>query len=88
MAKSINIEIPLVRKSIREALNLQPGYGKSEAMLLRMVSRLMGYDVPLQTLRDQIEWNLTERYVFSRTNRDTDEIEWFITKEGIAHDNI
>jgi hypothetical protein len=79
-----NIPISLIRKSIREVLNMRPGFGKTEDQLLDFVNELIGGGVTLQDLRDAVEWNLSKTYVRSRRDEEAEETLWFITAEGIA----
>jgi len=76
------------RKAVREVCNLAPGYGKTEAVLMDCVNELTGADVPVEQLREWIEWNLSEDYIRSKENKDTDEVEWVITDHGIAKESI
>lgn len=73
-----------VREKIRDVLNLAPGYGKTEALLLEGVNELTGGGVTEAQLQAGIEWNHGKEYIRRRTNEDTDETEWLITKHGIA----
>ncbi len=77
-----------IRRKIREALNISPGTGKTEAMLLEMVNELVGGGVSLQELRDGIEWNHCETYIRTAFDKEAEVTEWFITKEGIRLENI
>ena len=79
-----NIPISLIRKSVREVLNMRPGFGKTEDQLLDFVNELIGGGVTLQDLRDAVEWNLYKTYVRSRRDDEAEETLWFITAEGIA----
>lgn len=78
----------MIRRKIREVINMRPGFGKTEPMLLDGVNELTGGGVSLQELRDGIEWNHSERLIRSEENTDSDETEWFITPEGIAKQKI
>jgi hypothetical protein len=77
-----------VRKKIREALNIQPGTGKTETMLLEMVNELVGGGVSLQELRDAMEYNHGEALIRSSYDKEAEVTEWFITREGIQQENI
>jgi len=77
-----------VRQKIREVLNMAPGYGKTETMLLEFVNELTGGGVEIEQLRAGIEWNHGQDYVRRHVNEDTDEVEWFITKHGIAKETL
>lgn len=77
-----------IRKKIREALNISPGTGKTEAMLLEMVNELVGDGVSLQELRDGMEYNYGEAFIRSQYDKEAEVTEWFITKSGIQQENI
>jgi len=87
MEKS-SIPAGILRIKIREALNMAPGYGKSEAMLLQIVNQLTGGGIGLQELRDAREWNHEQGYIRSEEDSDTDEILWYITASGIAKQKL
>jgi len=74
----------IIRRKVREALNIQPGYGKSESMLLEIVEQLYGGPVGLQVLRDAREWNHEQGYIRSEDDDDANEVLWYITPAGIA----
>ena len=74
----------IVRRKVREALNLAPGFGKTEAMLLELVNELCGGGVDLQSLRDAMEWNHVEAFIRSEYDSEAEETLWYITKNGIA----
>jgi hypothetical protein len=88
MAAKPTITPGILRRKIREVLNMAPGYGKTEAMLLEFVNELTGGGVTADLLKQGLEWNLSNEYVRSAVNADTDELEWKITKHGIAHEEI
>lgn len=88
MAGKPTISTARIRRKIREALNISPGTGKTEAMLLEMVNELVGGGVSLQELRDGIEWNHSEVNIRSEYDDEAEVTEWFITKEGIRLENI
>lgn len=88
MAAKPTVSNGILRRKIREVLNMAPGYGKTEAMLLEAVNELTGGGVTQDALKANLEWNLSEEYVRSRTNDDTDELEWLITPHGIAKENL
>ena len=77
-----------IRQKIRVALNISPGTGKTESMLLEMVNELVGGGVSLQELRDGMEYNHGEGFIRSVFIKEADETEWFITKLGIQQENI
>ncbi|MBK1884113.1 hypothetical protein JIN85_16960 [Luteolibacter pohnpeiensis] len=82
------VSIGRVRQKVREALMIAPGYGKTESMLLEAVNELVGGGVDLQMLRDGIEYNHGETFIRSKDDEETEQRLWFITKEGIARENI
>lgn len=84
MGDKPTIPASILRGKIREVLNMAPGYGKGEGMLLEFINQLVGGGVTLDQLRRELEWSLSKEYVRSETNEDTDEVEWFITPHGIA----
>lgn len=77
-----------IRQKIREALNIKPGTGKTETMLLEMVNELVGDGVSLQELRDGMEYNHAEAFIRSEYDDEAMVTEWFITKAGIHRENI
>ena len=74
----------ILRRKVREALNMAPGYGKSEAQLLELVRELAGGPVGLQDMRDAREWNHEMGYIRSEDDDESNEVIWFITQAGIA----
>lgn len=78
----------MIRRKIRTALNMRPGFGKTEAMLLDNVNELTGGGVSLQELRDGVEWNLSERNIRSEEDNQSDETLWYITPNGQALENV
>jgi DNA-binding transcriptional regulator YdaS (Cro superfamily) len=78
----------MIRRKIREVLNMRPGFGKTEAFLLEAVNELTGGGVSLQELRDHLEWNHGQRYVRSEYQDEAEETLWFITTDGIAQQKI
>lgn len=78
------IPTAIVRRKVREVLAMQPGYGKSEEMLAEYVPNLAGGPVPLQALRDAMEWNHEQGYIRSEDDDEADEILWYITPAGTA----
>lgn len=78
----------MIRRKIRTALNIRPGIGRTEEMLMDAVNELVGGGVSLQELRDGIEWNHGENFIRSEWDAEAEWTEWFITKEGIAEENI
>ncbi len=77
-----------IRKKIREALNISPGTGKTEAMLLEMVNELVGGGVSLQELRDGMEYNHGSNFIRSHYDAEAEVTEWFLTRAGIQQENI
>ena len=78
----------MIRRKIREVLNIRAGFGKTEKFMLESVNELTGGGVSLQELRDGIEWNHGEAYIRSKYQDEADETLWFITAEGVAQQNI
>lgn len=78
----------MVRRKIREVLNMAAGYGKTEAVLHQAVNDLLGGGVGLQELRDALEWNLGEGFIRSKFDPESEETLWFITRSGIAKQNL
>jgi len=78
----------MIRRKIREVLNIRPGFGKTEKFLLEAVNELTGGGVSLQELRDGLEWNHSETYIRSKFEDEAEETLWFITPEGIAQQSI
>ena len=74
----------ILRRKVREALNMAPGYGKSEAQLLELVRELAGGPVGLQDMRDAREWNHEMGYIRSEDDDESNDVIWFITQAGIA----
>jgi hypothetical protein len=88
MGNQSSIPVASLRRKVREALNLAPGYGKSESMLHELVNDLTGSPVSLQQLRDAREWNHEQGYIRSEDDDASDQILWYITKSGIAQQKI
>lgn len=74
----------IVRRKVREALNMAPGYGKTEAQLHEMVAMLAGGPVSLQELRDAREWNHENGFIRSEDDDESETVLWYITPAGIA----
>ena len=83
-----SVSIARIRQKIRQALNIVPGTGKTEAMLLEMVNELVGGGVSLQELRDGLEYNHGEAFIRSAYDKEAEVTEWFVTKQGIQQENI
>ena len=88
MAIKSSIPAGILRRKVREVLNMQPGFGKSEAMLMEYLPQLAGGPVSLQEQRDAREWNHEQGYIRSDDDEDTDEVLWYITESGIAKQRI
>ena len=88
--KGRKVSAGMVRRKIREVLNMRPGRGKTEDVLLEFVNELCGGGVDVQMLRDGLEWNLGEAFVRYADKNETEsgEKEWFITRAGQEHENI
>ena len=78
----------MIRRKIRAVLNIRPGFGKTERVLLEGVNELVGGGVSLQELRDGIEWNHAEGLIRSKEDKEAEVILWFITEQAIAKENI
>ena len=78
----------MIRRKIREVLDLARGYGKTEKVLLESVNDLIGGEVGLQELRDGMEWNLGENYIRSHYDQEAEETHWFITPAGQARQRV
>lgn len=77
-----------LRKLVREALNLSPGYWYNDTMLCRAVNNMLPKEAQEIDVLHAAEWNLGNGYISTRSNEDTDEREWKITKAGIAKESI
>jgi hypothetical protein len=78
-----------LRALVRDALTISPGTGVEDVDLCDTVRDLM----PLHTATDSdilraAEWNLSKDFVRTEINDDTDNREWFITKDGLAKQSI
>ena len=80
--------VAILRRKVREALNMAPGFGKSEGMIHQIVNELTGGGVDLQDLRDARDWNHQELYIRREKDEDSDEYLWYITERGIAKQKI
>jgi hypothetical protein len=78
----------MIRNAVREALNMAAGFGKNERMLHYMVNTITGDKIPLQDLRDAMDYNLSEHYIRSKEDKDADEVLWYLTPEGRAKLNL
>lgn len=78
----------MIRRKIRQVLNMASGYGKTEAVLHEAVNDLLGGGVSLQELRDGIEFNHSENFIRSEFEKEAEETEWFITQAGKAKENL
>lgn len=82
-----------VRQAVREVCAMAAGFGKTEAVLERAVNELLTGDpkageVGAEQLRGAIEWNVSRGYLRRERDDDLDEMLWYITKAGIAKENI
>jgi len=78
----------IIRRKVREVLNMAPGFGQTEAQLHEYVGDLCGFPVSLQELRDAREWNHEHGFIRSEDDDATDSILWYITKSGQAQQKI
>lgn len=77
-----------LRELVRSALNLAPGYWYNDVMLCRSVNNMLPRDAKESEILESAEWNLGKDYIETRTNEDTDEREWKITKAGVAKESL
>ena len=78
----------ILRRKVREALNIAPGFGQTESQLHEYVGDLAGFPITLQELRDAREWNHEHAFVRSEDDDATGSILWYITKSGQAQQKI
>ena len=78
----------ILRKMVRETLNMVPGYGHTEAMIVRAVNFRLPAPADLSDVRAAIEWNHGKAYLKAKLNEDTDQREYRITPAGIAKEEI
>ena len=88
MSQHAPIPKAIVRRYVREVLNMRPGYGKTEKQLLDYVNDLNSGGVDLQELRDGMDWNHGLSYIRREFNKEAEEYLWFITESGIAQQHI
>lgn len=77
-----------LRKYVRETLAMTPGYGHTEKMIVDAVNERLPVDANLTAIRDAIEWNHGKAYLRQEENEDTEQIEYSITKKGLAKEAI
>lgn len=78
---------PSYRKWIREALATASPFAVPEKALQDAVRSMAGDGFDLSVHRRAIEWNLSQDYIQSATNADTDNKEWRLTKRGAAKES-
>lgn len=78
----------MIRRKVRQVLAIQPGYGKTESLIVEAVNDLCGGGVGLQAVRDAMEWNLSERLIRSKEDKEAEVTLWFITEAGLAKQAI
>lgn len=83
-----NIPIERIRQKIREALKLAEGDPLTEAQIHEAVSDLLGRDPGLQAIRDGIEYNHGEAFIRSEFIKEAEKTAWFITRGGLAKENL
>lgn len=88
MAGKPIIPIERIRQKVREALKLADGDPLTEGQVHEAVQDLLGRDPGLQAIRDAIEWNHGEAFIRSEFIEEAEKTAWFITKSGIARENI
>ena len=82
-----------VNAAVRQVCAMAAGFGKTEAVLEKTVNELvtgdvLARDVGIEQLRRAIEWNQARDYIRFERDDDTGEIQWFITRAGIAKESI
>lgn len=88
MAGKPTVPLAMIRRKLREVLAIRPGYGQTEKQLLEFVNELAGGSVSLEELRAATEWNLGERLIRSSYDEESEETLWYITKDGLAKQQI
>jgi hypothetical protein len=78
----------MIRRKVREVLAMAPGYGKTERFLLQAVNDLCGGGIPLQDVRDAMDWNHSQRLIRSTTDDEAETVLWFITPAGLARQTL
>ena len=76
------------RQKVREALKLAAGDPQTEAQIRETVDELLGFRLDLQQFQEAMEHNHTSRYIRSEFVKEADVTAWFITKEGLAKENL
>lgn len=82
------VSIARTRQKVREALKLAGGNPLTEAMIHEAVTELLANGVSLQDTRDAMTWNHEEGHIRSEWLEEAEVTAWFITKRGLAHENI
>lgn len=77
-----------LRQKIRETLKLAAGDPLTEAQTHEAVTDLLGRDPGLQAVRDAMDWNHAEMLIRSEWIAEAEKTGWFITKAGIARENL
>lgn len=77
-----------MRRWVREALDAGRGYGWTEQMIRDTVATRTPGEVDLSDLRRAIEWNHARGYLRSEENEDSGAREYYITREGIAKEQV
>lgn len=83
-----SIPIERIRQKIRAALKLAAGDPLSEAQVHEAVTDLLGRDPGLQAVRDAMDWNFAQMFVRSEWIEEAEKTGWYITKAGIAKENL
>lgn len=78
----------LVRRWVREALELAGGYALTEAHLAELVNERCAVGVDLTTLRFAIEYNHGKGFLATAPIPDSDERGYVITPDGLAQNRI
>lgn len=82
------LSLERARKKVREFLKLADGNPQTEEQIREGVSELVGREVSLQEIRDAMEWNHSKAFIRSEWVDEAEKTGWFITKAGIAQENL
>ena len=78
-----------LRQLVRDVLVISPGFPVTDEALCDHVRELLPlHSAEDSAILDAAVWNLGEGYVSARDNKETEEREWRITKDGIARQQI
>jgi hypothetical protein len=82
------VSLERARQKVREALKLANGNPQTEAQVHESVNELLGVRIDLQQLRDAMEYNHGQRLIRSEWIEEAEKTGWFITRDGIAKENL